>query len=146
MATILTWGFLLPCLRPHNHQFRPYTMLERIGSTAYKLDLPASSLIHPTFHVSQLKSFVPDHTPIFSELPHQVSLDATALQPEVILERRLVKKGNRAVPQVLIKWTGVPASSATWEDYYVLKTRFPDALAWGQASDPAGANVRMMMA
>ena len=47
-------------------------------------------------------------------------------------ERRLVKKGNRAVPQVLIKWTGVPASSATWEDYYVLKTRFRAALAWDQ--------------
>ena len=126
--------------------FGPYTVLERIGPTAYKLDLPASSLIHPTFHVSQLKAFVPDHTPVFSELPHQVQLDAEEVQPEDILDRRLVKKGNRVVPQVLIKWTNVPAASATWEDYYVIKTMFPDALAWGQASVLAGANVMMLVA
>ena len=126
--------------------FGPYTVLERIGPTAYKLDLPASSLIHPTFHVSQLKAFVPDHTLVFSELPHQVQLDTEEVQPEEILDHRLVKKGNRAVPQVLIKWTNVPAAPTTWNDYYVIKTRFPAALAWGQASVPAGANVRMMVA
>ena len=126
--------------------FGPYTLLERIGPAAYKLDLLASSLIHPTFHVSQLKAFVPDHTLVFSELPHQVQLDTEEVQPEEILDHRLVKKGNRAVPQVLIKWTDVPAASATWEDYYVLKTRFRAALAWGQASVPAGENVRPMVA
>jgi hypothetical protein len=45
-----------------------------------------------------------------------------------------VKKGNAAIPQVKIKWTKLPEAAATWEDYNVLKTRFPNSLAWGQAS------------
>jgi len=121
--------------------FGPYTILERIGACAYRLDLPPTTLIHPVFHVSQLKTFVPDHTPVYSDLPVSIQLDAAEVIPEQILDRRLVQKGGTAVPQVLIKWKTLPPSSATWEDYYVIKQSFPDALAWGQASERAGGDV-----
>lgn len=121
--------------------FGPYKILERIGSVAYKLALPSESNIHPVFHISQLKSFHPDHSLIFSTLPVTTDLQATEAQPDRILDRRLVKKGNTAIPQVLLSWTGLPATSATWEDYYVVKEQFPDALAWGQAGSSAGGAV-----
>lgn len=105
---------------------------EKIGAAAYKLDLPTHSLIHPVFHVSQLKPFAPDFTPVFTELPQLVDLTTQDVSPEKILQRQLVKKGNNVVPQVLIKWTKLPAESATWEDLYVIQKRFPGALAWGQ--------------
>jgi hypothetical protein len=35
-----------------------------------------------------------------------------------------MKKGNAALPQVLIKWTNLPEDTATWEDWETLKARF----------------------
>jgi hypothetical protein len=61
--------------------------------------------------------------------------------PIAVLDRRLVRKGSQAVPQVLIQWSDIPKEAATWEDYYVVKNRFPDAVAWGQADIEAGGVV-----
>jgi hypothetical protein len=121
--------------------FGPYTVLEKIGAVAYRLQLPADSSIHPVFHISQLKPFHPDYTPVYSTLPTVTDLEATAAVPEQILDRRLVKKGNTAIPQVLLTWTGLPKESTTWEDYHVVRKRFPAAPAWGQAESSAGGAV-----
>ncbi|KAJ1276651.1 hypothetical protein BS78_05G230700, partial [Paspalum vaginatum] len=114
-----------PCLKLALKFYGPYTVLERIGQTAYHLELPADAMIHPVFHVSQLKPFTPNYTPVYHDLPQVVDLDQYPLQPEVVLQRRFIKKGNAAVPQVLVKWTNLPADAATWEDYYVVKKQFP---------------------
>jgi len=98
-------------------------------------------MVHPVFHVSQLKEFHPDHTPVFAELPPVPSLDTSETIPEAVLDRRLVKKGNSAIPQALIKWSNIPAEAATWEDWDVLKHRFPEILSWGQESSQGGAVV-----
>ncbi|KAH0747437.1 hypothetical protein KY285_009094 [Solanum tuberosum] len=44
--------------------------------------------------------------------------------PESILERRMVKKGNKAMCQVLVQWSGLDVSQATWEFLYELQHRF----------------------
>jgi hypothetical protein len=121
--------------------FGPYTVLERIGQAAYRLELPAASKIHNVFHVSQLKEFRPDYSPVFADLPNIPALDVMETEPEKILDQRLVKKGNAALPQVLIKWKHLPEDSATWEDWTTLKSKFPSVSSWGQATSSGGGPV-----
>ena len=109
--------------------FGPYRVLDRVGAAVYRLELPADSRVHNVFHVSQLKPFTEDYSPVYSDISRIITLDTADLQPEAILERRLVKKGNTAMPQVRVKWSHLPEDSATWEDFYVLQQRFPTALA-----------------
>jgi hypothetical protein len=107
-----------PCPKLALKYFGPYKVLDRVGTMAYRLELPSSSQIHHVFHVSQLKSFTPDYTPIFADLPTPHQLDLCELEPELRLDRRLTKKGNAAITQILVKWNSLP--KATWEDYSVL--------------------------
>jgi hypothetical protein len=125
--------------------FGPYSILERIGKVAYKLELPEASKVHNVFHVSQLKNYHPDHTPVFSNLANPPALDTLDTVPERILDRRLVNKGGAALPQVLIKWSTLPEDAATWENWDTLKARFPAILTWGQVGASGGGNVMTMV-
>ena len=85
-----------PCPKLALKFFGPFKVLSKIGAAAYKLELPKGSRVHPVFHVSQLKSHGPDHTPVFTVLPKPLDLSVPGVVPEQILDRRLVKKGNAA--------------------------------------------------
>jgi hypothetical protein len=87
------------------------------------------------FHVSQLKPFTANYSPVFSDLPTTLDLAATTPLPTAILQRRLVRKGNAAVPQVLIQWAHLPADQATWEDYYFVKAKYPHASLWEEEAE-----------
>ncbi|XP_075521598.1 uncharacterized protein LOC142554805 [Primulina tabacum] len=52
----------------------PYEIVERIGTCAYRLDLPQSlSGIHDVFHVSMLRKYEPDPSHVIQ--PDEVELD-----------------------------------------------------------------------
>jgi hypothetical protein len=108
--------------------YGPFPVEQRIGTLAYKLTLPENSKIHPVFHVSQLKPFTPDYSPVFSDLPRPPDLSALSAQPLEILDRRMVKRGNTSMVQVQVKWSSLPNEAATWEDYDVLRLRYPMAV------------------
>jgi hypothetical protein len=78
--------------------FGPFEVLQHIGQTTYKPKLPDGNQVHPVFHVSQLKPFVANYTLVYSDFSSLVDLSAIELQPESILQRRLVKKGSKAIP------------------------------------------------
>jgi hypothetical protein len=105
------------------------------------LELPENSQVHPVFHVSQLRAFTTDYTPVCQDLPKAPPLDLTDLQPERILQRRLSKKGNSDITQILVHWSSLLVEMVTWEDYHVLKAWFPDASVWGQLESQGGGIV-----
>ena len=77
-------------------------------------------------------------------MPELLVLDEDLLPlqvPEAILQKRRVQRGARQVKQVLVQWSGFPASLATWEDKIPLRSRFARALAWGQAKSKGRGNV-----
>jgi hypothetical protein len=123
-------------LAPRAHQklalkfFGPYRILSRVGSVAYKLELPAHSFIHPVFHVSQLKKAVGAGHQVTPVLSHDFAIK---LAPEQVLDTRVVARGSNQVKQVFIKWNNLPITLATWEDYDAIREEFPRATAWGQA-------------
>ncbi|XP_070020883.1 uncharacterized protein LOC142181072 [Nicotiana tabacum] len=48
------------------------------------------------------------------------------VEPVAILDRRIVKKGNVAVAQVLVQWANLLSEEATWEDYNFIKSQIPN--------------------
>lgn len=119
------------CAKRTFKYFGSFKIVDKTGSTAYKLLLPELAVIHPVFHVSQLKQHIPNFAPVFTELPPAAFSEVLPPNPESILDRRLVKKGASAVTQVLIKWTGLPTEMSSWEDYNVIKTMFPHSIHLG---------------
>jgi hypothetical protein len=130
-----------PCAKLAYKFFGPFAVEQRIGAVAYKLTLPADSRIHPVFRVSQLKAFTPNYSPVFSDLPRPPDLSAVDLVPSAILERRMVKKGSQALVQIKVRWGTLPVDAATWEDYEVLRRRYPEADLWDEAPSEEGDNV-----
>lgn len=122
--------------------FGPYKILARVGSVAYKLDLPATSKIHPVIHVSQLKLHIPPTAQVSADSPAQVD-SLMALSPVQVLRRALIPHGGATATRLLIQWASSPHQFTSWEDEADLCRRFLDAPAWGQAGSQGEDNVRI---
>ena len=96
--------------------YGPYKVLQKIGTMAYKLELPASSRVHPVFHVSCLKKVIGNKIPVQTILPELDEEGKIILDPEVITETRIRQLRNRSISEYLIKWKNLPAEDSTWED------------------------------
>jgi hypothetical protein len=66
-----------------------YKVLQKIGTITYKLELPASSRVHPIFYVSCLKKVINNKIPVQTILPELDEEGKIILDPEVVTETRI---------------------------------------------------------
>jgi hypothetical protein len=91
-------------------------VLQKIGTMAYKLELPTSSRVHPVFHVSCLKKVIGDKISvqtIFLELDEEGKI---ILEPKAMTDTRIHQLRNKSISEYLIKWKKLPTEDSTWED------------------------------
>lgn len=103
-----------------------FLILENIGKTAYKLQLPKTAHIHPVFHISVLK-WCPDPTKVTVQPFPSKFVDGRPLfKPLAVLASKHVKVHRKWQHQVLIRWEGCDDHNVTWEELEQFKTSFPD--------------------
>jgi hypothetical protein len=99
--------------------FGPFEVLARVGSASYKAQTTGrKSDTFSISHVSQHKPFTSNYAHVFTDFQALVDLSAHDLVRE----------------KILVQWHKLPVTAATWEDWYVLQSKFLGAVACGQAT------------
>ena len=91
----------------------PFSILEQIGSSAFRLALPFAIKIHPVFHVSLLEPHVANPFPSrIVALPPAIQVDTVEeFEVNSILDSRL----RRRKLEYYVDWKGYDVSNRSWE-------------------------------
>ena len=105
----------------------PYRVLNRVGKTAYEIELPAElSAVHLVFHVSMLKNHIGDSVVIDPS-------EGCDVQDSLLYNERLVeildyqvrRLRNKEVPLVKVLCRNQSVEGATWEAESDMRASYP---------------------
>ncbi|GJT06778.1 putative reverse transcriptase domain-containing protein [Tanacetum coccineum] len=105
----------------------PFKMLEKVGSVAYKLELPQElSRVHNTFHVSNLKK-------CYADEPLAVLLDGLHFDDKLqfveerveIMDCEVKRLKQSRIPLVKVRWNSRRGPEFTWECEDQFRKKYP---------------------
>jgi hypothetical protein len=107
---------------------RPFPILEKCGTVAYKLDLSTSLVgVHDIFHVLQLKKCLKE--PMDVVLTEVTPLEVDLSYPEhpiKVLDQKDSVMRWKTIKFFKIQWSNHSKEEATWESEDFLYSRHPD--------------------
>lgn len=105
----------------------PFSILERIGPVAYKLELPEElSRVHPTFYVSNLKKCLSDESLVIPL--KEIQLDDKVVfteEPVEIMDREVKQLKQNRIPIVKVRWNSKRGPEYTWEREDQIRAKYP---------------------
>jgi len=114
-----------PASKLNPKYFGPYVIEARVRKIPYKLRLHEGINMHPVFRVSLLKKSIKPRGTTSQQLPTAEDELEETLEPQAILDKRVVYQGAAPLTQVLVQWSLLQSDHTIWEYLPELLTRFP---------------------
>nr|GFA09483.1 putative reverse transcriptase domain-containing protein [Tanacetum cinerariifolium] len=105
----------------------PFKILKRIGSVAYKLELPEElSNVHNTFHVSNLNKCLSDESLVIPIKELQLDDKPNFVEePVEIIDREIKQLRQTRIPISKVRWISRRGPEFTWEHEDEIRAKYP---------------------
>src|SRR5262249_40280737 len=105
----------------------PFEILDRVGNVSYRLALPPHlSYVHPVFHISMLRKYIPDSTHVLKAPDIEITEDLSYEEiPFAIVDRQIRKLRNKEIPMIKVQWQNHGMDECTWETEQSMRAKYP---------------------
>ena len=106
----------------------PYKVIAHVGKVAYRLELPDEvSLIHNTFHVSQLCKCIVDESAVIPLADIQIDERLNYVEKTIAFtDRKWRTSRNKVVNLVKLQWQHRKGSEWAWEPEVEMRRDYPE--------------------
>ncbi|GJV85957.1 putative reverse transcriptase domain-containing protein [Tanacetum coccineum] len=105
----------------------PFKVLAKVGTVAYRLELPQLSRVHGTFYVSNLKKCLSDEP--LAILLDEIHIDDKlhfVEEPVEIMDRKVKRLKQSRIPIIKVRWNSKRDPEFRWEHEDQFRKKYPN--------------------